>query len=60
MRLFGLHLDDLRDRSACFEGRPPGGVIAGRILGHEGIGIVEQIGPGVSEFHVGENVIISC
>jgi alcohol dehydrogenase len=35
-------------------------VIDGRILGHEGIGIVEQVGTGVSEFHVGEKVIISC
>ena len=29
----------------------------GRILGHEGIGVIEQIGTGVSEFHVGEKVI---
>src|SRR6202142_3080170 len=35
-------------------------VIDGRILGHEGIGIVEQVGTGVSEFHVVEKVIISC
>ncbi len=35
-------------------------VIDGRILGHEGIGVVEQVGPGVSEFHVGDKVIISC
>src|ERR1700690_4309483 len=35
-------------------------VIDGRILGHEGIGIVEQVGTGVSEFRVGEKVIISC
>jgi alcohol dehydrogenase len=35
-------------------------VIDGRILGHEGIGIVEQVGAGVSEFHVGDKVIISC
>lgn len=35
-------------------------VIDGRILGHEGIGVVEQVGTGVSEFHVGEKVIISC
>ena len=32
----------------------------GRILGHEGIGVVEEVGPGVSEFHVGDKVIISC
>ena len=35
-------------------------VIDGRTLGHEGIGVVEQVGPGISEFHVGEKVIISC
>jgi alcohol dehydrogenase len=35
-------------------------VTDGRILGHEGIGVVEQTGAGVSEFHVGDKVIISC
>ena len=35
-------------------------VTDGRILGHEGIGIVEEVGAGVSEFHVGDKVIISC
>src|ERR1700680_1292286 len=35
-------------------------VIDGRILGHEGIGVIEQVGTGVSEFHVGDKVIISC
>jgi alcohol dehydrogenase len=35
-------------------------VIDGRILGHEGIGVVEQVGGGVSEFQVGDKVIISC
>jgi alcohol dehydrogenase len=35
-------------------------VTDGRILGHEGIGVVEQVGPGVSKFHVGDKVIISC
>src|ERR1700682_881091 len=35
-------------------------VTDGRILGHEGIGIVEQVGTAVSEFHVGDKVIISC
>jgi alcohol dehydrogenase len=35
-------------------------VTDGRILGHEGIGVVEQVGTGVSEFDVGEKVIISC
>jgi alcohol dehydrogenase len=35
-------------------------VTDGRILGHEGIGLVEQVGTGVSEFHTGDKVIISC
>ncbi len=35
-------------------------VTDGRILGHEAIGVIEQIGAGVSEFHVGEKVIVSC
>jgi alcohol dehydrogenase len=35
-------------------------VTDGRILGHEGIGVIESVGPGVSEFRVGDKVIISC
>ena len=35
-------------------------VTDGRILGHEGIGVVEQVGSGVTEFHAGDKVIISC
>jgi alcohol dehydrogenase len=35
-------------------------VTDGRILGHEGVGVVEDVGAGVSEFHVGDRVIISC
>ena len=35
-------------------------VTDGRILGHEGIGVIEQIGTGVTKFHVGDKVIISC
>ncbi len=35
-------------------------VTDGRILGHEGIGIIEQVGPAVTDFHVGDKVIISC
>jgi alcohol dehydrogenase len=35
-------------------------VTDGRILGHEGIGVAEQVGAGVSEFHMGDKVIISC
>jgi len=32
----------------------------GRILGHEGIGTVAEVGAGVTQFHVGDPVIISC
>lgn len=32
----------------------------GRILGHEGIGIVEHVGPGVSSVRTGDKVLISC
>lgn len=35
-------------------------VTDGRILGHEGIGVVEEVGVGVSEFQVGDKVLISC
>lgn len=32
----------------------------GTILGHEGIGIVEEVGDAVTNFKVGDKVIISC
>ncbi|APR95267.1 alcohol dehydrogenase GroES domain-containing protein [Pandoraea thiooxydans] len=32
----------------------------GRILGHEGVGIVEQVGTGVTAFMPGDPVLISC
>jgi alcohol dehydrogenase len=32
----------------------------GRILGHEGVGIVEKIGAGVASFAPGDRVLISC
>lgn len=32
----------------------------GRILGHEGVGIVEIAGPGVTAFKPGDRVLISC
>jgi alcohol dehydrogenase len=35
-------------------------VTDGRILGHEGIGVIEEVGAAVSAFHVGEKVLISC
>ncbi|MCO6518369.1 zinc-dependent alcohol dehydrogenase family protein [Snodgrassella sp.] len=36
------------------------GKFNGRILGHEGIGIVEETGSGVKNFKKGDKVIISC
>jgi len=35
-------------------------VTDGRILGHEGVGIVEEVGEGVSAFKPGDPVLISC
>lgn len=35
-------------------------VTDGRILGHEGVGIIEQIGSNVSNFKIGDHVLISC
>jgi len=35
-------------------------VTDGRILGHEGVGIVEQVGSSVANFSVGDHVLISC
>jgi alcohol dehydrogenase len=32
----------------------------GRILGHEGVGVIDQVGAAVTDFHVGDRVIISC
>jgi len=32
----------------------------GRVLGHEGVGVVEKTGPGVTTFHAGDAVLISC
>ncbi|MES2255575.1 MAG: zinc-dependent alcohol dehydrogenase family protein [Pseudomonadota bacterium] len=32
----------------------------GRILGHEGVGVVDQIGSAVTEFKPGDRVLISC
>jgi len=34
-------------------------VVAGRILGHEGIGVIDEVGSGVSRFKKGERVLIS-
>ena len=35
-------------------------VTDGRIIGHEGVGIVEEIGSAVSNFKPGDHVLISC
>jgi alcohol dehydrogenase len=35
-------------------------VTPGRILGHEGVGIVEAVGPAVLNFRPGDRVLISC
>jgi alcohol dehydrogenase len=34
--------------------------VPGRILGHEGVGVVDEIGAAVTAFHVGDHVIVSC
>ena len=35
-------------------------VAVGRILGHEGIGVIDEVGTGVSHFRKGDRVLISC
>lgn len=35
-------------------------VTAGRILGHEGVGVVEEAGTALRSFHAGDRVLISC
>lgn len=35
-------------------------VTVGRTLGHEGVGIVEEVGSAVNNFKVGDRVLISC
>jgi len=42
-----------------YKGKNPE-VESGRILGHEGIGIIEEIGDSVTNFKVGDKVLISC
>lgn len=36
------------------------GVTDGRILGHEGVGIIEEVGSAVTNFKKGDHVLISC
>jgi alcohol dehydrogenase len=35
-------------------------VTDGRILGHEGVGVIEDVGASVSNFRMGDKVLISC
>jgi alcohol dehydrogenase len=35
-------------------------VTAGRIIGHEGVGIIEEVGTSVNNFKKGDHVLISC
>lgn len=35
-------------------------VTDGRILGHEGVGVIDELGPGVSNFRKGDRVLLSC
>ena len=35
-------------------------VTDGRILGHEGVGVVEEVGSAVTDVHAGDQVLISC
>ena len=35
-------------------------VTDGRIIGHEGVGIIEEAGSAVSNFKPGDHVLISC
>ena len=35
-------------------------VTDGRVLGHEGVGIIEEVGGGVANFRSGDKVLISC
>ena len=35
-------------------------VTAGRILGHEGVGVIDAVGANVAAFSVGDRVLISC
>ncbi|VDY45602.1 zinc-dependent alcohol dehydrogenase [Salmonella enterica subsp. arizonae] len=36
------------------------GTFNGRILGHEGVGVIEEAGSSVTKFKKGDKVIISC
>lgn len=34
--------------------------VPGTVLGHEGVGVIEEVGSGVTSFEVGDRVLISC
>lgn len=42
-----------------YKGKNPE-IADGRILGHEGVGIIEEVGEGVRQFKKGDKVIVSC
>lgn len=42
-----------------FHGKTPS-VLPGTTLGHEGVGVVEEVGPAIRNFKKGDHVIISC
>ena len=42
-----------------YKGKNPE-VADGRILGHEGVGIIEEVGESVTQFKKGDKVLISC
>lgn len=42
-----------------YKGKNPE-IADGRILGHEGVGIIEEVGESVRQFKKGDKVIISC
>src|SRR3954451_7105075 len=35
-------------------------VAAGRILGHEPVGVIHELGPGVEGYHVGQRVLVGA
>src|SRR2546423_704048 len=40
--------------------RGDGPVAAGRILGHEPVGVIHELGPGVEGYHVGQRVLVGA
>lgn len=50
----------MNPQTTCLVLAPARTCAPGRILGHEGVGIVEAMGAGVAAFHPGDHVPISC